>query len=164
MTGEQVTGGKRMNRREVIRLASVAGAVGAASAAGLGVQAAAASPAAQGRRRVSTFVFVAGSNGGAGSVAELGLLGHRSVGVALPGHGVTDAQFDVSYQAPQDLEAFAARPSPMAGFTLGGIGEELAGGSDWRLGCRFCPLLSRFHLGLGGIGLRNSVIMGIFVG
>ncbi|MFD7921296.1 alpha/beta fold hydrolase [Streptomyces sp. NPDC059740] len=48
---------------------------------------------------------------------ELALLGHRSLAVDLPGHGF-DAQFPVAYQAPQDLGAWAAEPSALAGVTL----------------------------------------------
>jgi pimeloyl-ACP methyl ester carboxylesterase len=61
---------------------------------------------------------VPGSNAPAAAPAELGLLGHRTVAVDLPGHGPTDDQFPVSYQAPQDLSAFAERKSPMAGIGL----------------------------------------------
>jgi len=48
---------------------------------------------------------------------ELALLGHRSFAVDLPGHGL-DAQYPVSYQAPQDLGTWAAEPSTLAGVTL----------------------------------------------
>ncbi|WP_414496293.1 hypothetical protein [Streptomyces sp. CRN 30] len=48
---------------------------------------------------------------------ELALLGHRSYAVDLPGHGF-DAQYQVAYQAPQDLDAWAAEPSTLAGVTL----------------------------------------------
>jgi len=48
---------------------------------------------------------------------ELALLGHRSCAVDLPGHGL-DAQYPVAYQAPQDLGAWAAEPSTLAGVTL----------------------------------------------
>lgn len=68
-----------------------------------------------------TFVLVHGS--GASSYMwttvqrELALLGHRSLAVDLPGHGL-DAQYPVAYQAPQDLDAWAAEPSTLAGVTL----------------------------------------------
>jgi pimeloyl-ACP methyl ester carboxylesterase len=65
-----------------------------------------------------TFVFVPGSNAPAVAPPELGLLGYRTVAVDLPGHGPADDQFPVSYQAPQDLQAFAKRKSPMAGIGL----------------------------------------------
>jgi pimeloyl-ACP methyl ester carboxylesterase len=48
---------------------------------------------------------------------ELALLGHRSFAVDLPGHGF-DAQYSAAYQAPQDLAAWAAEPSTLAGVTL----------------------------------------------
>ncbi|MGK5549457.1 alpha/beta hydrolase [Streptomyces sp. URMC 127] len=48
---------------------------------------------------------------------ELTLLGHRSFAVDLPGHGF-DAQYPAAYQAPQDLDAWAAEPSTLAGVTL----------------------------------------------
>jgi len=48
---------------------------------------------------------------------ELALLGHRSFAVDLPGHGF-DAQYPAAYQAPQDLDAWAAEPSTLAGVTL----------------------------------------------
>ncbi len=49
-------------------------------------------------------------------VRELALLGHRSLPVDLPGHGL-EASIPLSYQA-QDIAAFAAGPSPMAGVTV----------------------------------------------
>ncbi|MHC5904649.1 alpha/beta fold hydrolase [Streptomyces sp. S6] len=48
---------------------------------------------------------------------ELALLGHRSLAVDLPGHGF-DARYSANYQAPQDLDAWAAEPSTLAGVTL----------------------------------------------
>ncbi|MFJ9470842.1 alpha/beta fold hydrolase [Streptomyces caniferus] len=48
---------------------------------------------------------------------ELALLGHRSFAVDLPGHGF-DAQYPAAYHAPQDLDAWAAEPSKLAGVTL----------------------------------------------
>lgn len=48
---------------------------------------------------------------------ELALQGWRSYAIDLPGHGA-QARYPVSYQAPQDLEAFAAEPSTLAGVTL----------------------------------------------
>ncbi|MEU3352971.1 alpha/beta fold hydrolase [Streptomyces sp. NPDC037389] len=48
---------------------------------------------------------------------ELALLGHRSLAVDLPGHGF-DAQYPVAYQAPQDLDAWAAEPSTLGKVTL----------------------------------------------
>jgi pimeloyl-ACP methyl ester carboxylesterase len=49
--------------------------------------------------------------------AELGLLGHRSVAVDLPGHGF-GATYSRAYQAPQDLEGLAAVPGAIKGVTL----------------------------------------------
>jgi pimeloyl-ACP methyl ester carboxylesterase len=73
------------------------------------------------RGRVTTYVIVAGANGGPGGDAELTLRGHRTVGVSLPGRG---GQFRRSYQAPQDLRALATEPSPMAGITLDDYVEQ----------------------------------------
>ncbi|MFD0658489.1 alpha/beta fold hydrolase [Thermocatellispora tengchongensis] len=70
------------------------------------------------RRGVVTFVFVTGANGSAQADPELALRGHRTVAVELPGHGPEATQFTAAYQAPQDLAALAAAPSPMAGITL----------------------------------------------
>ncbi|MEV6278970.1 alpha/beta hydrolase [Nocardia sp. NPDC051832] len=68
----------------------------------------------------TTFVFVHGlvSNSFFWTpvVRELALLGHRSLPVDLPGHGL-DAPISLSYQA-QDLPAFSAETSPMSGITL----------------------------------------------
>jgi pimeloyl-ACP methyl ester carboxylesterase len=63
-------------------------------------------------------VFVAGTNGDASGDSELAMLGHRTVGVELPGAGPNAGQFRVSYQAPQDLEALATEPSPVSRITL----------------------------------------------
>ncbi|MCU1639892.1 MAG: alpha/beta hydrolase [Nocardia sp.] len=49
-------------------------------------------------------------------VRELALLGHRSLPVDLPGHGL-DASIPLSYQA-QEIATFAAGPSAMAGITV----------------------------------------------
>ncbi|MEU0854211.1 alpha/beta fold hydrolase [Streptomyces griseofuscus] len=69
----------------------------------------------------TTFVLVHGSCSSSLMWApvqrELALLGHRSFAVDLPGHGF-DAQYPVAYQAPQDLNAWAAEPSTLAGVTL----------------------------------------------
>ncbi|MFF4160441.1 alpha/beta fold hydrolase [Streptomyces sp. NPDC001678] len=68
-----------------------------------------------------TFVLVHGSGSSSFMWApvqrELALLGHRSFAVDLPGHGF-DAQYPVAYQAPQDLDGWAAEPSTLAGVTL----------------------------------------------
>lgn len=60
-----------------------------------------------------TFVFAAGANGVSAAPDELILRGHRGVGVAQPGQ-----QFRLSYQAPQDLVAFASERSALAGVTV----------------------------------------------
>ncbi|MEU2743473.1 alpha/beta hydrolase [Streptomyces sp. NPDC007095] len=69
----------------------------------------------------ATFVLVHGSCSSSLMWApvqrELALLGHRSFAVDLPGHGF-DAQYSAAYQAPQDLDAWAAEPSTLAGVTL----------------------------------------------
>ncbi|ONK12432.1 alpha/beta hydrolase [Streptomyces sp. MP131-18] len=69
----------------------------------------------------TTFVLVHGSGSNSFMWSpvqrELALLGHRSLAVDLPGHGF-DAQYPVAYQAPQDLDAWAAEPSALAGVTL----------------------------------------------
>jgi pimeloyl-ACP methyl ester carboxylesterase len=68
-----------------------------------------------------TFVLVHGSGSSsfmwASVQRELALLGHRSYAVDLPGHGL-DAQYPLAYQAPQDLDAWAAEPSTLAMVTL----------------------------------------------
>ncbi|AOS62351.1 alpha/beta fold hydrolase [Actinoalloteichus hymeniacidonis] len=68
-----------------------------------------------------TYVFVHGSGSNsfmwASIQRELALLGHRSHAVDLPGHGL-DAEYSASYQAPQDLQAWANEPSKLAEVTL----------------------------------------------
>ncbi|MBB4688733.1 alpha/beta fold hydrolase [Amycolatopsis jiangsuensis] len=71
--------------------------------------------------RRPTLVFIHGTNANAygwtGLITELTLRGHRCLALDLPGHG--DRQFiPHAYQAPQDLEALATEPSPLAGFTI----------------------------------------------
>jgi pimeloyl-ACP methyl ester carboxylesterase len=63
-------------------------------------------------------VVVTGASGTPGGIDALSLRGHRTVGVDLPGHRATDAQFALDYQCPQDLASLATRPSPMAGVGL----------------------------------------------
>ncbi|WP_285477371.1 alpha/beta fold hydrolase [Amycolatopsis sp. NBRC 101858] len=62
---------------------------------------------------MATFVFAAGANGVSAAPNELVLRGHRGVGVDQPGQ-----QYRHSYQAPQDLAAFATEPSALAGVTV----------------------------------------------
>ncbi|MFJ9776800.1 alpha/beta fold hydrolase [Kitasatospora sp. NPDC101157] len=68
-----------------------------------------------------TFVLVHGAFANSFSFAplqaELGLLGHRSVAVDLPGHGFA-ATFPRAYQAPQDLAELATAPGAVKGVTL----------------------------------------------
>ncbi|WP_435844836.1 alpha/beta hydrolase [Streptomyces klenkii] len=65
-------------------------------------------------RKQPTFLLVHGANSNAYAfaplIAALTMEGHRALAVDLPGHGV-QANFPPSYQAPQDLTAFAAAPS-----------------------------------------------------
>jgi pimeloyl-ACP methyl ester carboxylesterase len=103
----------RHSRRTALRAAAVGAAAGGlALAAGGTVQ------AGQRRRGTTTFVIVTGASGTPGGINDLSLRGHRTVGVDLPGHGVTDAQFAIDYQCPQDPASLATRPSPMAGIGL----------------------------------------------
>ncbi|MCK1795753.1 alpha/beta hydrolase [Streptomyces sp. XM4193] len=68
-----------------------------------------------------TFVLVHGAFANSFSFAplqaELGLLGHRSVAVDLPGHGFA-ATYPAAYQSPQDPEGLAAAPGAIGGVTL----------------------------------------------
>ncbi|MGW7453933.1 alpha/beta fold hydrolase [Streptomyces sp. NPDC054787] len=68
-----------------------------------------------------TFVLVHGAFANSFSFAplqaELGLLGHRSVAVDLPGHGF-QATFTRAYQAPQDPAGLATAPGGIKGVTL----------------------------------------------
>ncbi|MFI9366866.1 alpha/beta fold hydrolase [Kitasatospora sp. NPDC053057] len=68
-----------------------------------------------------TFVLVHGAFANSFSFAplqaELGLLGHRSVAVDLPGHGFA-ATYPRAYQAPQDPEGLATAPGAIKGVTL----------------------------------------------
>lgn len=83
------------------------------------------------RRQVQpTFVLVHGAFANSFSFAplqaELGLLGHRSVAVDLPGHGF-GAGYPRAYQAPQDLEGLAAAPGSIKGVTLADNAAHLIG-------------------------------------
>lgn len=94
---------------------------GAAVVGAAAVTATAAGAATAGERGRPTFVLVNGNSNTSFAwmplVRELGLLGHRSVAVELPGHGL-DADFSVAFQAPQDLAAYAGEPSRLATLTL----------------------------------------------
>ncbi|MEU8515101.1 alpha/beta fold hydrolase [Kitasatospora sp. NPDC048722] len=77
-----------------------------------------------------TFVLVHGAFSNSFSFAplqaELGLLGHRSVAVDLPGHGFA-ATYPRAYQAPQDLAALATTPGAIKGVTLADNAAHLIG-------------------------------------
>ncbi|WP_199816034.1 alpha/beta fold hydrolase [Streptomyces sp. NRRL S-241] len=77
-----------------------------------------------------TFVLVHGAFANSFSFAplqaELGLLGHRSVAVDLPGHGF-QATFTRAYQAPQDPEGLATAPGSIKGVTLADNAAHLIG-------------------------------------
>ncbi|MGZ9928725.1 alpha/beta fold hydrolase [Streptomyces sp. NC-S4] len=77
-----------------------------------------------------TFVLVHGAFANSFSFAplqaELGLLGHRSVAVDLPGHGF-GATFTRAYQAPQDPDGLAAAPGAIKGVTLADNAAHLIG-------------------------------------
>ncbi|MFF7312641.1 alpha/beta fold hydrolase [Streptomyces sp. NPDC008137] len=77
-----------------------------------------------------TFVLVHGAFANSFSFAplqaELGLLGHRSVAVDLPGHGF-GATYTRAYQAPQDLEGLAGAPGAIKGVTLADNTAHLVG-------------------------------------
>ncbi len=77
-----------------------------------------------------TFVLVHGAFANSFSFAplqaELGLLGHRSVAVDLPGHGFA-ATYPRAYQTPQDLEELATTPGSIKGVTLADNAAHLIG-------------------------------------
>ncbi|MEI7029956.1 alpha/beta hydrolase [Streptomyces pratensis] len=77
-----------------------------------------------------TFVLVHGAFANSFSYsplhAELGLLGHRSVAVDLPGHGFA-ATYLHAYQAPQDAEGLATAPGSIRGVTLADNVAHLVG-------------------------------------
>ncbi|MFF7232623.1 alpha/beta fold hydrolase [Streptomyces sioyaensis] len=77
-----------------------------------------------------TFVLVHGAFANSFSFAplqaELGLLGHRSVAVDLPGHGFA-ATYPRAYQAPQDLEGLATAPGAIKDVTLADNAAHLIG-------------------------------------
>lgn len=100
-------------RRSALRAVATGAAAGGLTFAGEG------SARALGRRwGTTTFVTVSGASGMPGGIDALSLRGHRTVGVTLPGHGTTDAQYALDYQCPQRPESLATRPSPMAGVGL----------------------------------------------
>ncbi|MER7175773.1 alpha/beta hydrolase [Streptomyces mesophilus] len=77
-----------------------------------------------------TFILVHGAFANSFSFAplqaELGLLGHRSVAVDLPGHGF-GATYTRAYQAPQDPAGLATAPSSLTGVTLADNAAYLIG-------------------------------------
>ncbi|GLX16483.1 alpha/beta fold hydrolase [Streptomyces lavendulae] len=108
-------------------LSAAAAGAGAVAAVGAGAP----SAQADGRRRgAPTFVLVHGSGsnsyGWSPVLAELGLRGHRTIAVDLPGHGA-GACFPLSYQSPQDLDRLATEPSPIGGVTLADFAEHVVG-------------------------------------
>ncbi|WP_405981840.1 alpha/beta fold hydrolase [Streptomyces sp. NBC_00158] len=117
--------GGGLSRRGVLRV-TAAGA-GAVAAVGAGASAA----HAEGRRSAApTFVLVHGSGsnsyGWSAVLAELGLRGHRTVAVDLPGHG-PGSYVPLSYQSPQDLDRLATEPSPIGRVTLDDFAEHVVG-------------------------------------
>ncbi|MFJ9175120.1 alpha/beta fold hydrolase [Streptomyces sp. NPDC102360] len=68
-----------------------------------------------------TYVLVHGAFANSFSFAplqaELGLLGHRSAAVDLPGHGF-EATYPAAYQSPQDPVGLASTPGAIKGVTL----------------------------------------------
>ena len=111
---------RQPGRRHLLRVAAVLAGAGGASTVGAAesTHLATAGPAC--RDRQPTFVIVHGANGNAYSfaplIAALAEAGHRAMAVDLPGHGLA-GHFPASYQAPQDLAAFATAPSPVLGRT-----------------------------------------------
>ncbi|MEV6425746.1 alpha/beta fold hydrolase [Streptomyces sp. NPDC051662] len=77
-----------------------------------------------------TFVLVHGAFANSFSFAplqaELGLLGHRSIAVDLPGHGFA-ATYPRAYQAPQDPAGLATAPGAIKGVTLADNAAHLIG-------------------------------------
>lgn len=77
-----------------------------------------------------TFVLVHGAFSNSFAFAplqaELGLLGHRSVAVDLPGHGFA-ATYTRAYQTPQDPAGLAAAPGSIKGVTLADNAAHLIG-------------------------------------
>ncbi|MEU3827005.1 alpha/beta hydrolase [Streptomyces sp. NPDC029080] len=77
-----------------------------------------------------TFVLVHGAFANSFSFAplqaELGLAGHRSVAVDLPGHGFA-ATYPRAYQMPQDPEGLATAPGVIKGVTLADNAAHLIG-------------------------------------
>ncbi|MFC7327897.1 alpha/beta hydrolase [Marinactinospora rubrisoli] len=121
-TGREThTGG--VSRRGLLRAATVLTGTAGGAALTVGTPPAHASPRPDADADRPTFVIVHGSNGNAQSyaqlVAGLAMAGHHALAVDLPGHG-SAANFPLSYQAPQDLDALATEPSPvLAETTLG---------------------------------------------
>ncbi|QLE70455.1 alpha/beta fold hydrolase [Streptomyces rectiverticillatus] len=103
-------------RRLLRRAGTVVAAAGAGAAAGALLSAHAGRQEGATRKQQPTFLLVHGANSNAYAfaplIAALALEGHRALAVDLPGHGAR-ANFPLSYQAPQDLAAFATAPSPV---------------------------------------------------
>ncbi|WP_216216688.1 alpha/beta fold hydrolase [Amycolatopsis aidingensis] len=107
----------RYSRRAFGRVGAAA-ALGAAPVAAGGV----ANAGTAGTGRCRTFVFVPGAFGRAAMfgylVNALAARGHRALAVELPGHQPGMVPYGPGFQAPQDLAAWAAVPSPLAGIGL----------------------------------------------
>lgn len=74
------------------------------------------------REHLPTFVFIHGtacnSSVWGPLQRELALLGHRSLAIDLPGHGVHANRPAGYYQSPPDLESWSRAESTLAGVTL----------------------------------------------
>lgn len=107
-----------------------------------------------------TFVLIPGMASNAGAWApmqrELALLGHRSSGVDLPGHGY-EASFLAAYQAPQDLTTLAKEPSTVAGVTLADNIERVTGIVRRAAGNGPVILVGHSRGGLTVTGVANAI-------
>jgi len=97
-------------------------AFGRAGAATLALATTAGATRPADRGRAPTFVLVHGAFGRAAHMADLAnglaVRGHRALAVELPGHERGRVPYSSAFQAPQDLEAWATVPSPLAGIEL----------------------------------------------
>ncbi|MFI7098637.1 alpha/beta hydrolase [Streptomyces sp. NPDC050161] len=121
---------RAVGRRGLLRAGTAIAGVGAGAAAGAALSAYAGHEGDTARDRPA-FLLVHGANSNAYAfaplIAALTLAGHRALAVDLPGHGA-QGNFPLSYQAPQDLAAFATAPSPvLSGTTLEDNARHVAG-------------------------------------